>query len=125
MQVPTKPWYKSWTIIAQLLALLAAFLDGVLQMNVLPGYAVEVIVSVLAVINIALRFKTTQPITFTGKHMKQVPIIALLFMVPFLGACDEAGDRPQNGVVTDTVYDDDYEREKEKIEERDSIKAEH
>lgn len=77
--IPTKPWWKSWTIWANALGMLALGV-GIVVDNAalleLPDPWVAYLTVGLAIANAALRFKTVQPIDgsprFTTKELELV-----------------------------------------------------
>lgn len=70
--VEAKAWYKSWTIWLGIISLVAAFLDGILQMNILPSGAAETVAGVLGFLHIILRFKTDKPVALKAGTFKSV-----------------------------------------------------
>lgn len=66
VDIPTKPWYASWTVWFNALSIIAVLLADIVDANSglnLPQGFVERAMQALAAINIVLRvFKTTQPI---------------------------------------------------------------
>lgn len=102
MLVPTKKWYQSKTFWLGVLEIIIGISE--LLMEFIGSTETGITSIIIGIATIILRYVTKQPITFTGKTQKQVSAIILLSIVPFLGACDPAGDRPQNGTVTDTTH---------------------
>jgi protein-S-isoprenylcysteine O-methyltransferase Ste14 len=75
VMVQAKPWYKSKTVIVNLLIMLATML-GALQVFVgtiadsVPGSVASILATLIAAVNILLRFFTDKPVASTSKPVQ-------------------------------------------------------
>lgn len=61
-----KPWYTSLTIWANIIIIAVAVLTAPEVLNLFPAWAEPAILAVTAILNIALRFITGEPISQVG-----------------------------------------------------------
>ena len=72
--VVAKPWWRSWTLWFNALALLGVFLAAVTEQMQLTPMQAQWITVALAVINAALRLRTTHPISATSGQVREIPV---------------------------------------------------
>lgn len=98
VDVPAKPLWASWTFWINLLSALAMAIEAITVQNLLPSPWNERALALLAVVNILLRIRTTQPVALTSGQTRTVtsgpgatsggrnypPMMLLLLFIPAL-----------------------------------------
>jgi ABC-type histidine transport system ATPase subunit len=72
IDVPAKPVWQSWTFWINLLSAIAMIIEAVTVENLLPSPWNERALGLLAIVNVALRFKSNQPVALSGGQTRTV-----------------------------------------------------
>lgn len=73
MLTESKPFWQSKTFIVNVLSLLVILLESQEWTNLVPQGVEDISVTLLAVVNLALRYLTTKPVTMTVTQQPPAP----------------------------------------------------